>query len=328
MSKPFFIVFIFLIFCFSKAQVHSLQGKWILDKIVYQNGSPLEVNHPLYSTFMEYGFSGNNLSVNNYQRFKVTVDSETISTDFRIMNYKIENEHLTISEKGDDKVYHFLKLSDFLRRYPEFEPKEIIYNGKKVFGSNAVVKPEFGKFENFEEFLRINIPSYTSVSATNNFFKARFILTADNKVNDIEIVDGVSEKFDNQYKIALLRSEKLLKNTYGKDLLVEQTFNFFQMFSPYTTKEERQISGLIRKGDDFYDKNDFENAAAQYVKLLALNITPETTERFGYKLDQAFINSGVTLLATGQREKACESFIRVGGKTNFKVRNYLINFCN
>src|SRR5690606_26352999 len=104
MSKPFFIVFIFLIFCFSKAQVHSLQGKWILDKIVYQNGSPLEVNHPLYSTFMEYGFSGNNLSVNNYQRFKVTVDSETISTDFRIMNYKIENEHLTISEKGDDKV--------------------------------------------------------------------------------------------------------------------------------------------------------------------------------------------------------------------------------
>ena len=127
-----------LIFNISKSQQIKLQGVWILDKIQYQNGNPLEVNLPLYSTFMEYNFKGNNLEINN-QNFKVSIDNSTISTNYRKLHYKSENGYLIINESGDDKIYYFLKANDFLNKHPEFEPKEIIYNNKNVFESNSLI---------------------------------------------------------------------------------------------------------------------------------------------------------------------------------------------
>ncbi len=324
--KRILVILILLSFTFLKSQQEKLQGNWILDKIYYQNGNLLEVNHPLYSNFTEYNFRGNNLEINN-QKFKTSIDNSTISTNFRKLNYKLENKYLIINENGDDKTYSFLKTSDYLEKYPEFEPKEITYNDKRVFESNSVIKPEFNYTENFEDFIRDNISSYSSTSATNNFFKARFILTKENKITDLQIVDGISKTFDSEYKKALLKSEKFIKNNYGKDLLVTQTFNFFKLFASLTNKEEKQIYNFIQKGDSFYEKNDFKSAIINYEKLLSLNINPITKDRFGYKLDQAFINLGISYLATGNNSKACESFMKVGDKTNFKVRNYLMNFC-
>ena len=109
---------------------------------------------------MEYNFSGNYLEINN-QKFKVVIDNSNISTDYRKMNYKIENEQLVITENGDDKVYYFLKESDFLKKHSEFEPKEVVYNNNIVFESNSIIKPGFKNTENFQEFLRKNIPSYS-----------------------------------------------------------------------------------------------------------------------------------------------------------------------
>lgn len=275
---------------------------------------------------MEYNFKGNNLEINN-QNFKVSIDNSTISTNYRKLHYKSENGYLIINESGDDKIYYFLKANDFLNKHPEFEPKEIIYNNKNVFESNSLIKPEFNYTENFEDFIRKNIPSYSSTSATNNFFKAKFVLTKENKIIDVQIVEGISKTFDNEYKNALLKSEKFIKNSSGKDLLITQSFNFFKMFAGLTNKEEKQIYNYVQKGNSFYEKNDFNNAITNYEKLLSLNIKPETKDRFGYSLDQAFINLGVSYLAAGNNIKACESFLKVGDITNFKVRNYLINFC-
>lgn len=323
--KHFLIIFFFLNFTLVKSQ-DNLQGNWILDKIQYQNGKLLEVNHPLYSTFMEYNFNGNNLEINN-QKLKVVIDNSIISTDYRKMKYRIENEYLIITENGDNKVYYFLKQSDFLKKYSEFEPKEVIFNTKSVIESNSVIKPYFKNTENFQDFIRKNIPSYSSASATNNFFKAKFILTKENKIIDIEIEQGISKAFDKEFKIALLKSEKYFKNTFGKDLLITETFNFLKIFSGLSNKEEKQIYDIVQKGNSSYVKNDFNNAIKNYEDLLSINIKAETKERFGYTLDQAYINLGVSYLATGNNQKACESFSHVGDETNFKVRNYLINFC-
>lgn len=323
--KQILIILFFLNFTFLKSQ-NKLQGNWILEKIQYQNGNLLEVNHPLYSTFMEYDFNGNNLEINN-QKFKISIDNSTISTNYRKMNYKFENQHLIINENGDDKVYYFLKESDFLKKYSEFEPKEVVYNNKIVFESNSVIKRDFKNTENFQEFIRKNIPSYSSISATNNFFKATFVITKENKITDILIEKGISKTFDNEFKIALLKSEKFIYNPLGKDLLVTETFNFFKIFAGLTNREEKQIFNFIQKGNSFYENNEFNNAITNYEKLLSIDIQPETKERFGYALDQAYINLGVSFLANGNNIKACESFLKVGNKTNFKVRNYLINFC-
>lgn len=325
MKRILSIIFL-LLFIFSKTQQTKLQGNWILDNIKYQNGNPLEINHPLFSTFIEYDFNGNNLDIND-QKFKVSIDNSAISTDYRKLNYKFENEYLVINENGDDKNYYFMKNKDFVRKYPEFEPQEIVFENKIVFEANSVIKPEFNYGENFEEFMRKNIPSYSSTSATNNFFKAKFILTKENKITDVQILQGISKKFDSEYRNAILKSEKYIQNSYGKDLLVTHTFNFFKMFTGLTNKEEKQIASYVDKGNSFYEKNEFQTAILNYEKLLSIAITPETKERFGYKLDQAFINLGVSFLANNDNSKACESFMEVGDKTNFKVRNYLINFC-
>lgn len=324
--KRILAILFFLFFEFSQSQQINLQGNWILDKIQYQNGNPLEVNHPSYSNFLEYNFNGYNLEINN-QKFKVSIDNSTISTNFRKMQYKFENEYLVLNEIGDDKIYYFLKTNDYLTKYPEFEPNEISFENKKVFESNSIIKPTFTNTENFEEFIRKNIPSYSSISATNNFFKARYILTKENKIIDIQIIEGITKTFDNEYKKALLKSEKFMKNNFGKDLLVTQTFNFFKMFAGLTNNEEKEIDSFVKNGNQFYEKNEFDKAIANYEKLLTINIKPEITERFGYSLDQAFVNLGVSYLATENNAKACNSFKKVGDKTNFKVRNYLINFC-
>lgn len=324
--KRILLVLILLSFTFLHSQQNRLQGKWILDKIYYQNGNPLEINHPLYSTFIEYDFKGNNLEINN-SKFKFSIDGSIITTNTRKLNYKIENEYLIINESGSDKVYYFLKGTDFLKTYPEFEPQEITYADKTVFEANSVVKPEFNYSESFEEFIRKNIPSYSPTSATNNFFKAKFILTKENKITDIQIIDGISKRFDAEFKMALLKSEKFLRNTSDKDLLVTQTFNFFKMFASLGNKEEVQICNFIQKGDKLYEKNEFKNAIINYEKLLSINISAATKERFGFNLNRAYINLGVSYLAVGNIPKACEAFMKVGDKTNFQVRNYLINFC-
>lgn len=319
-------MFLLLIFSFAKTQQSKLQGSWIVESIKYNNGNPLEINHPLYSTFIEYEFNGNNLEINN-QKFKAAIDNSTISTNFRKLNYQFESNFLVINEKGDDKIYYLLKIDDFIKKYPEFEPREIVYNNKNIFESNLVIEPSFNNVENFEDFIRNNIPSYSSTSAKNEFFQAKYILTKENKITDIQIEKSISKTFDNQFKTALLKSEQFLTNTSGKDLLVTHTFNFFKMFAGLTNKEEKQICNFIQKGNLFYEKNKFEDAITHYEKLLAMNIHPSTKDRFGYSLDQAFINLGVSYLVMKNTSKACEAFHKVGDQTNFKVRDYLLNFC-
>ncbi|MDO5510361.1 MAG: hypothetical protein Q4F57_06670 [Weeksellaceae bacterium] len=323
--KHSFTIFFLLLFIFSKSQQSHLQGNWILDKILYHNGNSLEINHPLFSTFIEYDFNGNILEINN-EKFKVIIDDSTIRTDYRRLNYKFENAYLIISEVGDDKNYYFLKKNDFISKHPEFEPKETIFENRSVLVTNPLIQPEFHHRENFEEFIRKNIPSYSSTAATNNYFNSSFILTKENKITDIQILQGISKKFDGDYKNALLNSEKLLKNPYGKDLLITQTFNFFKLSAALTNNDERQFSDITKKGYESFANNEFPTAITHYEKLLTMNLEPETLDRFKFRISQAYIYLGISYLALGENSNACESFRKVGDKTNFRVRNYLITF--
>lgn len=314
----------FSVFCFS--QTEKLKGNWILDGILYNNGNQLEINHPLFSSFTEYNFNGNNLKIND-QNFKISISENLISTNFRKLNYKFEQDYLIITEVGDDKTYFFLKNNSFLEKYPEFQPQQINYENKNVFVANEIIKPEFLNEKSFEDFLRRNIPSYSEESAKNNYFEAKYIVTADNKISNITITKSISKNFDNEFKLALLKSEKYLKNNFGKDILVTQIFNCFKMFEALNSKEERRIFNIEQKGRVFFEKNDFENAIKTYNQINDINTSKEIKERFGYSIDKIFINLGVSYLATNRIPQSCENFKKVGNKTNFKVRNYLRKFC-
>lgn len=311
-------------FCFSQAE--KLKGNWILDEIMYSNGNPLEINHPQFSSFIEYNFNGDKLKIND-RNFKITYSENQISTNFRKLNYKFENDYLVITEIGDDKKYYFLKNNSFLEKYPEFEPQKINYENKDVFIANEIIKPEFINEKSFENFLRENIPSYSEESANNNYFEAKYVVSSDNKISNIAIIKSISKNFDNQFKVALLKSEKYLKNNFGKDLLMTQSFNFFKMFQNLNSKDERKIFNIEQKGRVFFEKNDFENAIKTYNQINEINISQELKTRVEYSIDQIFVNLAISYLATNNFQKSCEIFRKVGNRTNFKVRNYLRKYC-
>lgn len=324
--KPIFLFLFPVVFSFLNAQQHRLQGTWILDKITYQTGEALEVNHTMYSNFIAYKFVGNTLEIIN-QKVTAKIDDSTIITPLRKLNYRFNNQNLIIRESDDDKIYYFLKVADFIRKYPEFQPGETIYEGKTVYKTNSVIQPEFSYSQNFNMYIMNNVASYSSVASKNNSFRISYILSADHKIREVKVVHGISSTFDEQFKGALMNAEKFFKNTFGKDLLVTHSFQFYNMQAGSNLKLEKQIRDLSQRAGSLYDKNDFAGAIAQYDKLLALEINDYTKDRMQYLLQSALLRSGVANLALGNRVLACEKFRQAGDLTDFSVRNYLRDFC-
>ncbi len=303
-----------------------LKGLWILDFAQCTNGKPLEVNHPLFSQYMEYTFDNGNIKING-QTFKATFDAEVITLGFRRINYRIEGQYLIINDQGDNKEFHLLTKADFLAKYPEFLPRATGYHNETVYEDNPVVKPDFNHSSGLDDYLQDRIPSYGKASVANNFFKAQFVVTASNEIKDISIINGISEAFDRQFIKALKTAQKHFVNDYGKNLLVTHRFNFFKMGASLNSMEEKTMYQHIQNGDKFYENGDFENAISAYQEAFENEITPLSKERWGYLIDDAYINLGVSLLAIGDRDTACQIFSRVGDRTNFKARNFLINYC-
>lgn len=318
-----------LLFSFSQlfSQNTNLSGTWILDKTIYEDGNYLEINHPLFSNFTEYEFFSNNLKING-QKFNAKYYQNSIKLDYRELMYSFQNEYLLVQEKGDNKIQIFLKKDDFITKYPIFKSEQKIINQDTIYISNDVFKPKFENDLNFEDFLRKNIPSYNNASTKNNIFKSEFILTKENLIKDINITQGISKSFDNEFITALKKAQPYFKNETGKDLLIRHNFNFFKMFGALTNKSEKDFYSIQKKAKEYFEKNEFEKAVSEYEKLNNINDLIILKEKFGFVYNEAFINLGISYLAINKIENACSSFKKVGGFTNFSVRNYLIIYCN
>ena len=309
------------------SQNTNLSGTWILDKTIYEDGNYLEINHPLFSNFTEYEFFSNNLKING-QKFNAKYYQNSIKLDYRELMYSFQNEYLLVQEKGDNKIQIFLKKDDFITKYPIFKSEQKIINQDTIYISNDVFKPKFENDLNFEDFLRKNIPSYNNASTKNNIFKSEFILTKENLIKDINITQGISKSFDNEFITALKKAQPYFKNETGKDLLIRHNFNFFKMFGALTNKSEKDFYSIQKKAKEYFEKNEFEKAVSEYEKLNNINDLITLKEKFGFIYNETFINLGISYLALNKIENACSSFKKVGGFTNFSVRNYLIIYCN
>lgn len=242
--------------------------------------------------------------------------------------YSFQNEYLLVQEKGDNKIQIFLKKDDFITKYPIFKSEQKIINKDTIYISNDVFKPKFENDLNFEDFLKKNIPSYNNASTKNNIFNSEFILTKENLIKDINITQGISKSFDNEFITALKKAQPYSKNETGKDLLIRHNFNFFKMFGALTNKSEKDFYSIQKKAKEYFEKNEFEKAVSEYEKLNNINDLIILKEKFGFVYNEALINLGISYLAINKIENACSSFKKVGGFTNFSVRNYLIIYCN
>ena len=327
--KNFFIFYFLVVFYTLNAQNVKLNGVWILDKIFYKNGNPLEINHTMYSTFMEYEFINNKMkvSISKYSDgnvFDVIISDKKISNYYRVINYEFINDQLMLNDEGDEKVMIFIRKDKFIEAYPEFAMSKLLYKDKEVYVPNYFNEPRFNYVGDLYDFLRKKTPTLS-----NRYFVGdlvfKFILTKDSKIEDIEINNTISKKLENELRESLNQAEKLYKNDTGKDLLIIKSYRYLK-FSEKSNNLEKKIQELIRNGNKFYEENDFENSIIAYNEAIELNIDNENDIN-NINFYHVYIKLGISYLAQNDAELACECFEEIGTKTNFDVRNYIINFC-
>lgn len=324
--KKTLIIITFFISIFTFAQIEKLSGKWILDRINYKDGTNLEINSPYYSFFSKYEFRDNYIYTGTVKQ-KITVDSKQIKSDFRTLNYFFVDKYLILEDINDKekKVFVFLRPNDFINRYPEFTPKREMRNGKEVLICNEVFEPNFNYEDSYNDFFNRNTPQGNSKDDIDLFFKIEYILTKDNKIDYIKVLDSKTPSYDSNYISALKKAEIYYENPFNEDILITKEVQFLKWKNDLTNKEEINLYDIRRNILQYYEVNKFEEITKEYEKLKSLKIGEN---RFNSFFEEAFIKSGIAFLALNNNEKACECFEKAGDKTNFKVRNYLINFCN
>jgi len=327
--KNFFILYFLVFFNFLTAQNVKLNGTWILDKIFYKNGNPLEINHEMYSKFLEYEFINNKMkvSIDKYSDgnvFDVTISDKKISNYYRVINYEFINDQLMLNDEGDEKIMIFIRKDKFIDAYPEFAMSKLSYKDKEVYVPNYFSEPRFNYVGDLYDFLRKKTPTLSGRYFVGDLL-FKFILTKDSKIEDIEIINTISKKLENELRESLNQAEKLYKNDTGKDLLIVKSYKYF-ILSAKQNKLETKIQELIKNGNKFYKQNDFENSIIAYNEAIELNIDNEN-ENSNINFYDVYIKLGISYLAKNDTELACECFEEIGTKTNFDVRNFIINFC-
>jgi hypothetical protein len=317
------LLFLLMLSFLSYGQIEKLNGSWILDKINYKNGSPLEINHNLYSVYIKYEFNDYKLITDDGTHFDFVITNTQIKNKFRIINYKFEEDNLILNDEEDNITLSFLRKENFIKKYPEFEPIETTYDDQKVFIPNEIYQPNFKHDSSLFHYIIEKTPILLSSDESFDFL-LKFILTKENKIKNINILNNNSNIFEEQIKLNVLKSENLFKNKTGRNLLIEKRFLINKDKSK--EKENKKYYKLYREATEFYNKNDFKNAIITYTSVVDYNLKNNSIE-YDTNLSLIYRNLGVSYLFENEKDKACECFKKVGDKTNFIVRNYLINFC-
>lgn len=321
--KILYLLLIILSINSTYSQSQELKGKWVLDKILYQDGTDLEINNGQYSIELKYFIATNSLKIND-RSFKASYSLKQIKNDYRIINYTLENKYLKIQEQNDNKISYFLKTDDFIAKYPEFTLHKIVRDNDTTIVANELADYDFQKEESLDEYISLNKPDRRAKSLPNLYFQVEFILSKNNKIKDIKVLQSISEGYDNDYISALKKAERFLKNNTKYDLLITKEVNNLKFIEDLTDPKEKELFEIIELGDQYYENNNFENAITTYSKIKQLEIK---NHRFKITIEDALIKLGISYLASGNQVDACEIFHLIGNNKNFKVRNYLNNFC-
>jgi hypothetical protein len=307
----------------SFSQSKELEGKWILDKVVYKSGEPLEINNERYSSTLFYTIKPKELQI-NHQKFKAQFTATKIRTAFRDLNYSFIDKYLIIVDRSMNTVEYFLKADDFMLKYPQFKMKEVIIGQDTLAIANKITDYEFNNELTFENFIIKGIPFNKANKDNNIHFKMEFILTKESTIKGINILQSLSAEFDSSYKENLIKAEPFFKNNTQKDILIVLEENFAQFYKNIEDPNEKELYDILKVADALYKSNKFEEAIQEYNKIKQLQIK---NNRYQPMIKNAMKRLAISYLATGDSNKACENFKRVGDITDFSVRNYLLNFC-
>jgi len=321
------LLFVFFINSFvSFSQIDKIKGRWILDYVTYENGESLELDHPLYSIFNSLDLSDDLVVINNSSKLKAKYTDFRITAKNIIYNYSFDNKYLVIKEFKVDKKYYFLRVADFRVKYPEVNQAKVDYNGRKVVKYNELLDIHSlaqANIELFHEFVQL-IKSYNQHSRSNKIFKANFVLTADNKIEDVTIVNSVSEKFDKEFIAVSPQLAMLYKNNSGVDVLMEYN-DYLGRYFPKSSEDEIVYFENLSIADYYYKNKQY--ALAHQIYSLLYNNKHIVQLGNQYRITHLYKNLIICYLSTDHLLEACLMLNDVKETDYFKVKNYLLKYC-
>lgn len=313
-----------------KAQPHELQGKWILVRTLLNDGKRVEVNNPDYSKKIIIEFKKNSLNIDG-ANYKAKYKDNTINLDdknIQDFSYQIKENYLITKELKGTTSNYFLKIDDFLIRYPEFKLKEIIYNDEIVYLDNGISAYYFNHDLTYDIFILLNgnqsSKKRSKRDPESTPLQFEYVLSVDNKIKSFNIINSQNKDLDNDYIARFNKASKYFINTTDKDVLIRYNQITYPSYLELTIPDEKKFYEISAELNSFYNKNEFKKATNLYEEYLKLNIKPN---RFNKINDDNNIRFGISFLAQNNLKDACLAFKKVGDITDFRVRNYLLDFC-
>lgn len=339
MRKNFILLFLSLFTIFF-SQNNKLEGRWILDKETELDGNLLPINDYSFSHYEDYKFVGNKMLISGLE-MPVTISANKIKTPGSDFEYLFNGKYLILKNIRSKRIYWLLRPDSFIELYPEFRPKEIKIGDRIVYRENMILIPDFNYEGGFNGYLKKISDNYNFLPHTDDYSIFEFIITKDSKMEDIKIIESFSKDFDEILIRQLKNAEKLFRNVTGKDILFQRKQKFKVYDGMFVSsnissdfdiskdkknnsnhKEMNKIVKIYEKGNSFYLANNFKKAVETYEQIETLGSVSDSE-----MLESIYIRLGVSHLANETFSAACESFNKAGGITNFKSRNYLLNFC-
>ena len=321
MTKNFILILCLFIFSKNFSQTKKLIGEWFLDRVYLSNGKNLEINNRKYSIFLSYKIEPNELIIND-QKFKADFSKDQIKIENRNLKYWYEDNYLLVQENNE--VYTFLKKNDFIKKNPEFDPRIIVIKKDTLLTANQLVKPIFKNDKTFDNFIISNISNGSYESDDDSYFKAEYVLTKDNKITQIKIINPYTPQYHSQFVQALKKAEEYFENPYQKDMVITVENFFSKWVGNLKTKEEKELYTILDIGYKNFYKNKFEKTIKTLSKLDGIQLQEI---KFNPSVHEAYILLGISYLALKQNDNACINFKKAGSITDFRVRNYLKDFC-
>lgn len=165
------------------------------------------------------------------QTWSIVEDSLIIGSSI----YKIEeltDTSLTIEIGG------FRRLKFLSEEYLSSQDKNLVlsgeFNGRPLYKANNYITPRYSKKTSLRDIIQKSVEGYNVKKAA--YFLATFIVDEEGKVENVQIVKGITEGFDNEIIKQLLKTSKNWKPAYfkGKPIQTQMFYDIKYLDSSFT----------------------------------------------------------------------------------------------
>lgn len=308
------------------AQGDNIKGKWILDYVTYENGNPLEIEHPLFSTFKSLEINDKYIIIDKINKIKAQTYVGRIATRYIKYKYHIDNKYLVLKEDKDDKLFYYLRILDFKKKYPDTKSQYVEYEGKKVLKYNELLNIDILNRYNFDSISKFhkNIKSYKKHLFANKMLKATFILTADNKIENVKIEKSISRKFDEDFIEASHNLTMLYTNNTGNDVLMEH-YDYLGKYFIKRNDLQKEFFANKLIADYYFTNKQFQLSKEIYSMLYNSKDILDPVD--SGVANEIYKKLYISLLHTNNLLEACIMLNDIKESNYFDVKNYIKEYC-